>query len=191
MCIRDRLEPEKPLDVRLEELLTDQAVDIRALAARCLACLDQFQPLIKDLGNLQQKAFWAVEIDALHHGLSRSPATATVVKESAAAGRQKAKADAIYRLLWGYSAYQLADIGAAELVDALEAPDVEIRVLASDNLRRITGAMGGYRPEKRVDENKAAIIKWKDRLKDTSSTVSYTHLRAHETPEHLVCRLLL
>src|SRR5678816_1641696 len=25
----------------------------------------------------------------------------------------------------------------------------------------------------------------------TSQTVSYTHLRAHETPEHLVCRLLL
>src|SRR5678815_4359642 len=25
----------------------------------------------------------------------------------------------------------------------------------------------------------------------TISTVSYTHLRAHETPEHLVCRLLL
>ena len=23
------------------------------------------------------------------------------------------------------------------------------------------------------------------------SAVSYTHLRAHETPEHLVCRLLL
>src|SRR5678815_1646995 len=25
----------------------------------------------------------------------------------------------------------------------------------------------------------------------TERTVSYTHLRAHETPEHLVCRLLL
>eukprot|EP00658_Telonema_sp_P-2_P046058 TRINITY_DN34143_c0_g1_i1.p1 TRINITY_DN34143_c0_g1~~TRINITY_DN34143_c0_g1_i1.p1 ORF type:complete len:113 (+),score=45.94 TRINITY_DN34143_c0_g1_i1:86-424(+) len=25
----------------------------------------------------------------------------------------------------------------------------------------------------------------------SSGTVSYTHLRAHETPEHLVCRLLL
>eukprot|EP00658_Telonema_sp_P-2_P037888 TRINITY_DN27227_c0_g1_i1.p2 TRINITY_DN27227_c0_g1~~TRINITY_DN27227_c0_g1_i1.p2 ORF type:complete len:101 (-),score=12.54 TRINITY_DN27227_c0_g1_i1:52-354(-) len=25
----------------------------------------------------------------------------------------------------------------------------------------------------------------------TMKTVSYTHLRAHETPEHLVCRLLL
>src|SRR5674536_401239 len=25
----------------------------------------------------------------------------------------------------------------------------------------------------------------------SSASVSYTHLRAHETPEHLVCRLLL
>src|SRR5678816_4793647 len=32
-----------------------------------------------------------------------------------------------------------------------------------------------------------------DRLKDLHGRVpvSYTHLRAHETPEHLVCRLLL
>eukprot|EP00658_Telonema_sp_P-2_P005587 TRINITY_DN12092_c0_g1_i2.p1 TRINITY_DN12092_c0_g1~~TRINITY_DN12092_c0_g1_i2.p1 ORF type:complete len:117 (-),score=27.43 TRINITY_DN12092_c0_g1_i2:76-426(-) len=28
-------------------------------------------------------------------------------------------------------------------------------------------------------------------LEHSSETVSYTHLRAHETPEHLVCRLLL
>src|SRR5678815_1642172 len=26
---------------------------------------------------------------------------------------------------------------------------------------------------------------------DTFGPISYTHLRAHETPEHLVCRLLL
>ena len=26
---------------------------------------------------------------------------------------------------------------------------------------------------------------------ETTEAVSYTHLRAHETPEHLVCRLLL
>src|SRR5678815_4395686 len=29
------------------------------------------------------------------------------------------------------------------------------------------------------------------RFIDNISSVSYTHLRAHETPEHLVCRLLL
>ena len=31
----------------------------------------------------------------------------------------------------------------------------------------------------------------KDSLMSGFATVSYTHLRAHETPEHLVCRLLL
>ena len=32
----------------------------------------------------------------------------------------------------------------------------------------------------------------KEKLKwDATRPVSYTHLRAHETPEHLVCRLLL
>eukprot|EP00658_Telonema_sp_P-2_P035328 TRINITY_DN2570_c0_g1_i1.p1 TRINITY_DN2570_c0_g1~~TRINITY_DN2570_c0_g1_i1.p1 ORF type:complete len:116 (+),score=49.29 TRINITY_DN2570_c0_g1_i1:258-605(+) len=30
-----------------------------------------------------------------------------------------------------------------------------------------------------------------DAVYDWDSPVSYTHLRAHETPEHLVCRLLL
>src|SRR5678816_4725265 len=30
-----------------------------------------------------------------------------------------------------------------------------------------------------------------DGIYDSETAVSYTHLRAHETPEHLVCRLLL
>src|SRR5678816_4874714 len=32
---------------------------------------------------------------------------------------------------------------------------------------------------------------WKQSLSHGCKPVSYTHLRAHETPEHLVCRLLL
>ena len=35
------------------------------------------------------------------------------------------------------------------------------------------------------------VIAVNSALEDTPETVSYTHLRAHETPEHLVCRLLL
>eukprot|EP00658_Telonema_sp_P-2_P051123 TRINITY_DN39148_c0_g1_i1.p1 TRINITY_DN39148_c0_g1~~TRINITY_DN39148_c0_g1_i1.p1 ORF type:complete len:105 (-),score=19.07 TRINITY_DN39148_c0_g1_i1:33-347(-) len=35
------------------------------------------------------------------------------------------------------------------------------------------------------------ICVWTNRSSISSDTVSYTHLRAHETPEHLVCRLLL
>src|SRR5674536_112505 len=36
---------------------------------------------------------------------------------------------------------------------------------------------------------RCSLEKW--RALPSLRTVSYTHLRAHETPEHLVCRLLL
>src|SRR5678815_2363984 len=35
------------------------------------------------------------------------------------------------------------------------------------------------------------LFTWADELVHHPKAVSYTHLRAHETPEHLVCRLLL
>ena len=40
---------------------------------------------------------------------------------------------------------------------------------------------------------KADYIEWNDPFAGCTDreSVSYTHLRAHETPEHLVCRLLL
>src|SRR5678815_1059604 len=40
---------------------------------------------------------------------------------------------------------------------------------------------------------KQGIARWDAYLHvpDPDAPVSYTHLRAHETPEHLVCRLLL
>ena len=36
-----------------------------------------------------------------------------------------------------------------------------------------------------------AYIKRIEKFEKDVQAVSYTHLRAHETPEHLVCRLLL
>ena len=53
-----------------------------------------------------------------------------------------------------------------ELLDLDEAPFDEVQDSLED-VRLVNRYLGGYR------------------------AVSYTHLRAHETPEHLVCRLLL
>ena len=44
--------------------------------------------------------------------------------------------------------------------------------------------------DKEAWEKMRVVRSWKWTKKD-SIPVSYTHLRAHETPEHLVCRLLL
>ena len=164
------LDPQKPLGVRLQELLTDQAVDVRALAARSLGYLDNFEPLLRDLGNPQQKSFWEKEIDALQRAASRGPETAARLRETAEALRVKQGKD-IYRLLWGYSPEQLAETGGAQLVEYLESPDMDIRVLASENLKRITGSPQSYNPMKRPDENKLSINKWKERVKD--GTIAY------------------
>ena len=43
--------------------------------------------------------------------------------------------------------------------------------------------------DKEIDKN--ILKKMRNRRIARTATVSYTHLRAHETPEHLVCRLLL
>eukprot|EP00658_Telonema_sp_P-2_P032263 TRINITY_DN23935_c0_g1_i3.p1 TRINITY_DN23935_c0_g1~~TRINITY_DN23935_c0_g1_i3.p1 ORF type:complete len:129 (+),score=41.59 TRINITY_DN23935_c0_g1_i3:145-531(+) len=39
--------------------------------------------------------------------------------------------------------------------------------------------------------DEATALKLDAKMKNMTEPVSYTHLRAHETPEHLVCRLLL
>jgi hypothetical protein len=177
---------EVPVHVRLTELLADRRVDMRALAARCLAQLDEFEPIIKELNNPQQKSFWAAEVDALRAALARGPETAQKLKQ--ALGRiRPAEADALYRLLWGYSPQQLAGSAAGDLVEMLESQEMDIRVLASDNLRQITGAQLLYRPERRPEENRGPITQWNRRLKEgaiaykTPPSPLATHLRL-ETP---------
>src|SRR5678815_4614790 len=51
--------------------------------------------------------------------------------------------------------------------------------------RMYSGECVGNRPAGRP------MKKWIESVKECLEAVSYTHLRAHETPEHLVCRLLL
>ena len=76
---------------------------------------------------------------------------------------------------------------------------------ASDVYKRQSKDSGEIMPEKRVNIDKSLRKKGFRKTnqgshfyyilivdgKLTNITVSYTHLRAHETPEHLVCRLLL
>src|SRR5674536_369402 len=54
------------------------------------------------------------------------------------------------------------------------------RTMAGLAVARERGRSGGRRSKLGVDQRRTA-----------RTPVSYTHLRAHETPEHLVCRLLL
>src|SRR5678815_4795666 len=74
------------------------------------------------------------------------------------------------------------------LVDELEAFHAELQARPYKNYRPgLTDQEWGTR-EMGVTDGAGNRLIFYRRLTQTS--VSYTHLRAHETPEHLVCRLL-
>eukprot|EP01017_Pseudomicrothorax_dubius_P019643 TRINITY_DN2156_c0_g1_i2.p1 TRINITY_DN2156_c0_g1~~TRINITY_DN2156_c0_g1_i2.p1 ORF type:complete len:281 (-),score=52.76 TRINITY_DN2156_c0_g1_i2:34-876(-) len=67
------------------------------------------------------------------------------------------------------------------------SPDLSSKPIYKRNLLRISHIM-----EKRREEDDSSPDPSKlETMMNNLTTVSYTHLRAHETPEHLVCRLLL
>src|SRR5678815_2997815 len=64
-------------------------------------------------------------------------------------------------------------------------PGIFFRTDSKDNVLNYAVIRNAY--QSLALENPSANLK----PKLTLNAVSYTHLRAHETPEHLVCRLLL
>src|SRR5678815_2909625 len=80
----------------------------------------------------------------------------------------------------------LADLGAEV---------IKVEPVDGDRTRRLRGFGGGFFGY--FNRNKKSLALDADSpegrkvLVKLLQSVSYTHLRAHETPEHLVCRLLL
>lgn len=153
------LDAKRPVSVGLYEQLTFRQADVRSLVARCLSQLDQFDPLIDQFNDKDLRSYWSSGFDAIQLAIARHPQTAVAVRTSIEK-RRPDNAQLLYRMLWGYSPEQLDQEGARQLVKALEAPHVDIRVLAAENLRRITGKM--YFADKEPERQKAALVRWKN-----------------------------
>lgn len=157
------LDLERPVSVGLHEQLSYRQADVRSLTARCLSQLDQFEPLIDQFNDKDLRSYWSSAFDAIELAIARHPQTAAAVR-AAIDKRRPDNAQLLYRMLWGYSPEQLENDGARQLVKALEAPHVDVRVLAAENLRRITGKM--YFADKEPERQKAALVRWKHMERD-------------------------
>ncbi|WP_425614388.1 hypothetical protein NA78x_004255 [Anatilimnocola sp. NA78] len=160
---------DKPLDITLAEHASGRRVEIRSLAARSLAALDQFEPLIAELNDPRQYSYWAADIDSLRTAIARSPESANRVFATLQNQRPE-NGKLIYEMLLGASDEQLLNGSAERLVKALESNEVDVRVVALDSLRRITGMMLMYRPEKPLASNAPSIQKWRENLKNNLIT---------------------
>jgi hypothetical protein len=132
------------------------------LAARCLAYLGSFDALVKELGDDRQRAHWPSAYDTLRESLSFSPATAARVRgEVESICGNEADGKAAYRLLCEFSPQQLQEGSAAQLVDQLNHATLAVRILAFENLRRVTTKTHSYRPEWGETQRKTSLQKWR------------------------------
>lgn len=164
------IDPERSLNVSLNEMMKDRRVEVRSLAARCLAAIGDFEAVIRELADVNQYSFWSGEFEALRRALSRGPDTAAKVHETLNLLRA-ADAKDLYRLLWGYSEEQLEKGAAKQLVDFLKHEQTDVRVLAFVNLVSITGVQSLYQPQKPPAQMKTPIRDWEERLK--KATIIY------------------
>lgn len=163
--LESKLQDDRSLQISLEELHNDRRVEIRALAALSLASIGHYDHLIKEFADPRQYSYWPSEVDALRRAL------ATGGKERAAVlalmhDMGPSRGGDLLQLLEGYSPQQLAAGSGKILVESLESAELDIRMLAFENLRRITGATFQYRPEKKMDQNKKPVARWREKLKE-------------------------
>ncbi|WP_254513274.1 hypothetical protein [Anatilimnocola floriformis] len=156
---------DSPLDISLNEQAAGRLVEVRSLAARSLAALDEYAAILAELNDTRQYSYWAGDIDSLRQAISRSPASAGKVLATLQNQRPQ-NARLIYDMLLGASDEQLVGGVASIMVKSLESNEVDVRVVALDTLRRTTGLMLMYRPEKPLASNTTSIQKWKEKLKD-------------------------
>jgi len=163
--LESKLQDDRSLQISLEEMHNDRRVEIRALAALSLASIGHYDHLIKEFADPRQYSYWPAEVDALRRAL------ATGGKERAAVlalmhDMGPSRGGDLLQLLEGYSPQQLSAGSAKILVESLESAELDIRMLAFENLRRITGATFQYRPEKKMDQNKKPVARWREKLKE-------------------------
>jgi hypothetical protein len=136
-----------------------------------------FKMIVGQLSEDQYRSYWLRpegHIDTLRHQLALGGTVAQRIRNDLVETQGESDGTLMYRLLLGFSNQQLVKgddkIGPAvggydeQLVRLLAHPSTGIRVLAFDNLVRITGSYQAYQPANTVEKSKPAIRAWQAML---------------------------
>ena len=162
------LRPDESIELSLREAMDFRRAEVGALAARTMLLLGRHDVYFGTEGVFsqpKQRTYWQDHFAAMVRTIDRGPESAAAVRQSIMQ-MDGAQAAEIYRLLWLFSDEQLAAGADEKLVKELDDSNMTIRVLASENLRQITGNLLNYRPETETPVRRAADIKkWEVKLR--------------------------
>ncbi len=184
VALNESLSEKRPVSQSLLELyqkdhyvaengLLSGAVENKSLAGRSLALIDEFEPLVRLLGDAAERAVWRIQIQSLKSALARGPAVAAKVR-AAFEERSGKQGDELYRILWGFTPEELASGAASKLVEYLDNDSLELRVLSFYTLvdavpRHPTFS---YLPEQTAAGRQQAIRRFRDLVKEFNGTKS-------------------
>ena len=151
---------DQPLLPQLQEHQANHRLhEVRALAARSLAVLGDYDMILETFHDKSYRASWEKHLDLLQDLIAQGSETA-VELESTLERQREEDGKHLFRLLWGYDSDQLAGGNDRKLVQWLSNKAVDIRVLAFLNLKRTTGKTQLFFPEKPVAQQSTAIRGW-------------------------------
>lgn len=152
---------------------TNRRAELRYLASRSLALIDDFEFFIDSFNDTDQKGVWNKEIETLQQALARGPETAKLVRD-AFVKQRPAYGEKMYRYLWGATPADLAAGLSDDLLAAIESENLDLRVLGYDCLRSAvadprTGIAPtqNYSPEStNAAARQQAVQRWKQYVRD-------------------------
>jgi hypothetical protein len=159
------LPPDRLVGLILKELAGERRREVRYLATRSAAHVGNFEPSINGLMEKDERTFWPTYIEDLREGLARSPESAKRIRATLDKLRG-ADGELLFRMLWGYSAEDLQNGAASQLVEGLNHDSLDHRVLAIWTLQEITGLPNyGYNPTDLAKTRVSRVNTWKERLR--------------------------
>jgi len=151
--------------VALRELTLHRQREVRWLAMRCLSLVEDYEPLLGGLEDMEQYRFWSDYVDQLRAAIFRGPQAAAKVR-TAMEQRYGPEGVALYEMLWKYRPDTLQAEDVNRLVDFLGNDSLPFRILSFWNLKNLYhNRTLYYRPDDPVIRRQAAIQKWRELLK--------------------------
>lgn len=149
----------EPLSIALQELASDNRINVAALGAQALAQLGQVKPLCDQFRDTQYKLYWRTNHAYLKELIQSSPPAAEMVRQQLEE-HYPAESEAVYRTLIGYTKDQFVDEGR-QLIGGLESESLMQRVLAYQTLVDLVGPRGGkYQPDDPPLVRSKAVASW-------------------------------
>ncbi|MBA4030328.1 MAG: hypothetical protein C0478_05470 [Planctomyces sp.] len=149
------------IDLNMLALVVDARPKMAELAVHTLGLMGRMDGLVEALAKSEHEEARMAAFTMLREWLGHMPSAGGVVKEELANEYAEPDANAVYRLLWGYSPADAKDkLGSQELVDFMGNGRVEIREMAFSYVQKLTGKRLDYRPMDIPGRREAALQKW-------------------------------